>query len=59
MNDKEFSELKLRMTIIPQQVRWPDDFVHWQRLHAVANEARERLAKAYVRMDEIDCDAGS
>ena len=23
MNDKEFSELQLRATIVPQQVRWP------------------------------------
>jgi hypothetical protein len=42
MNDKEFSELKLRMAIVPQQARWPaPEFVHWQRLHAVADEARE------------------
>ena len=58
MNDKEFSELQLRMTIVPQQVRWPaPDYVHWQRLHAVADEARERVSKAYVQMDEIDRDA--
>jgi hypothetical protein len=55
MNDKEFSELQLRMAIVPQQVRWPaPDLVHWQRLHAVADEARERVSKAYAQMDEID-----
>jgi uncharacterized protein YfaS (alpha-2-macroglobulin family) len=55
MNDKEFAELQLRMTIVPQQARWPaPDFLHWQRLHAVANEARERMSKAYAQMDEID-----
>ena len=55
MNDKEFSELQLRMMIVPQQVRWPaPDFVQWQRLHAVADEARERVSKAYAQMDEID-----
>ena len=55
MNDKEFSELQLRMTIVPQQVRWPaPEFVHWQRLHAAADEARERVSKAYAQMDEID-----
>jgi len=55
MNDKEFSELKLRMTIVPQQARWPaPEFVHWQRLHAVADEARERVSKACAQMDEID-----
>jgi hypothetical protein len=43
------------MTIIPQQVKWPaPDLVHWQRLHAVADEARERVSKVYARMDEID-----
>lgn len=55
MNDKEFSELKLRMAIVPQQARWPaPNCVHWQRLHAVADEARERVSKACAQMDEID-----
>jgi hypothetical protein len=55
MNDKEFSELQLRAAIVPQQVRWPaPDFVHWQRLHEVVNEARHRVTKAYMQMDEID-----
>ena len=55
MTDKEFAELQLRMTIVPEQVRWPaPEYVHWQRLHEVANEARERVSKAYVQMDEID-----
>ena len=56
MNDREFSELQPRMTIVPQQVRWPaPEYVHWQRLHAVADEARDRVSKAYAQMDEIDC----
>jgi hypothetical protein len=55
MNDKEFSELQLRMAIVPQQARWPaPEFVHWQRLHAVADEARERVSKACAQMDKID-----
>jgi hypothetical protein len=58
MNDKEFSELELRATIVPQQVRWPaPEYLHWQRLHEAANEARERVSKAYMQMDEIDRDA--
>ena len=58
MNDKEFSELELRMQIVPQQARWPaPEYVHWQRLHAVADEARERVSKAYMSMDEIDRNA--
>ena len=58
MNDKEFSELQLRATIVPQQVRWPaPEHLHWQRLHEAANEARERVSKAYVQMDEIDRNA--
>ena len=49
MNDKEFSELQLRMTIVPQQVRWPaPEYLHWRRLHEVANEARERVSKFYA-----------
>ena len=55
MNDTEFFELQLRATIVPQQVRWPaPEYLHWQRLHEVANEARERVSKAYMQMDEID-----
>ena len=44
--------------IVPHQVGWPaPEHVHWQRLHEAANEARERLSKAYVQMDEIDRNA--
>ena len=51
-------ELKMRMTIVPQQVKWPaPDFVHWQWLHAVADEAHERVNKACAQMDEIDRNA--
>lgn len=58
MNDREFSELQLRMMIVPQQVRWPaPEYLHWQRLHEVANEARARVSKAYMQMDEIDRNA--
>ena len=57
MNDREYLELQLRMTIVPQQVRWPaPEHVHWQRLHEAADEARERASIAYMRMDEIDRD---
>ena len=56
MNDKEFFELELRATIVPQQVRWPaPEYLHWQRLHEAANEARERVSRAHTQMDEIDC----
>jgi hypothetical protein len=55
MDDKQFAELQLRAMIVPQQVRWPaPEYLHWQRLHEAANEARERVSKAYVQMDEID-----
>ena len=58
MNDKEFSELQLRMMIVPPQARWPaPEYLHWQRLHEAANEARQRVSKAYVQMDEIDRNA--
>jgi hypothetical protein len=58
MNDQEFFELQLRATIVPQQVRWPaPECVHWQRLHAAVDEARARVRKAYIQMDEIDRNA--
>ena len=58
MNEKDFFELELRAQIVPQQARWPaPEHVHWQRLHAVADEARERVSNAYMLMDEIDRNA--
>jgi hypothetical protein len=55
MDNKAFDELKMRMQIIPQQARWPvPDSVQWQRLHAVADEARERVSKSCAQMDAID-----
>ena len=58
MNDEEYSELKLRAMIVPKQASWPaPELVHWQRLHAAADEARERVSKAYMQMDEIDRNA--
>ena len=58
MNDKEYAELKLRAMIVPHQVRWPaPELLHWQKLHAVANEARERVSRAHTRMDEVDRNA--
>jgi hypothetical protein len=58
MSDKEFAELELRATICPGQCEWPKpEYVHWQKLHEAATEARERVKKAYMQMDEIDRDA--
>jgi hypothetical protein len=56
-NDKaeaEFRELELEAMIVPYQRGWPNDTLHWQRLHEAANEARARVRKAYMQMDEID-----
>jgi hypothetical protein len=33
------------------------DYLHWQRLHEAAHEARQRVSKAYKEMDEIDRNA--
>jgi hypothetical protein len=58
MSDKEFADLTLRATICPQQCEWPKpEYVHWQKLHEAVNEARERVSKAYMQMDEIDRNA--
>ena len=58
MNDREFAELELRATICPGQCEWPKpEKIVWQKLHAVPNEARERLSKVYAQMDEIDGNA--
>jgi hypothetical protein len=58
MSDREFAELELRAMICPQQCEWPKFDAHWQRLHAVPNEARERVSKAYTKMEEIDSNTG-
>ena len=58
MKDEEYNDLKLRMTIVPGKVRWPaPEYLHWQRLHEVVDEARERVRRAYAQMDEIDRNA--
>ena len=58
MNDQEFFELQLRATIVPQQVRWAaPKYLHWQRLHEAANEARARVRKFYTLADAIDRNA--
>jgi hypothetical protein len=55
MNDREFAELQLKATICPGQFEWPKpEYTHWQKLHAAANEARQRVREAYSAMDEID-----
>jgi hypothetical protein len=58
MSDKEFADLKLRATICPGQCEWPKpEYVHWQKQHEAVNEARERVNKVYLQMDEIDRNA--
>jgi hypothetical protein len=58
MSDKEFADLTLRATICPGQCEWPKtEYAHWQKLHEAANEARERVRKAYMQMDQIDRNA--
>jgi hypothetical protein len=59
MDDKTFSDLQIRSMICPRQPSWPaPEYLHWERLHEAANEARERVSKAYMQMDEIDGNAG-
>jgi hypothetical protein len=58
MSDKEFAELELRATICPGQCEWPKpEYIHWQRLHDAANEARARVSNFYTLADEIDRNA--
>jgi hypothetical protein len=58
MDDREFSKLHLRVTIVPEQARWPaPELIHWQKLHEAANEARSRVARFYRLADEIDRNA--
>ena len=55
MSDKEFAELELRATICPRQCSWPrSEYGHWPMLHEAANEARARVRKVSMHMDEID-----
>ena len=58
ISDEAFSDLELRVMIVPKQASWPaPELVHWQRLHAAADETREAVRTAYRRMDEIDRNA--
>lgn len=54
MSDRDFAELELRAAICPHQIRWPKDALHWRKLHEAADEARERVTRAFAAMDEID-----
>ena len=37
---------------------WPKtEYVHWQKLHEAADEARANVTKAYTEMDKIDRNA--
>jgi hypothetical protein len=54
MSDRDFDELEIRATIAPHSVKWPTQSLHWQRLHAVVDEARARVSRARTEMDEID-----
>ena len=57
MKDAEFNALKLKMSVIPEQVQWDEPrFDHWVALHAVADEARARVGTAYASMDAIEHD---
>jgi hypothetical protein len=48
MNDKEFFELQLRATIVPQQVRCPaPQYLHWQ------TPARRRQRSARAREQSL------
>ena len=46
MDDKQFDELKLRATVVPQAEQWPDDLLHWQRMKTAVTEARDRVRAA-------------
>ena len=55
MYDSEFDALHLKASIVPTQARWPEPQVlHWIKLHACADEARDRVAQAWAAMAEID-----
>jgi hypothetical protein len=57
MDDKTFAEHGLKLSICPSQARWPEPHVlHWQKLHATVDEARERVGQASAVFDAIDKD---
>ena len=56
--DDGFSDLELRVQIVPGQSKWPPpEFVHWQKLHAAADEARDRVAQTWAAFQAIESDA--
>jgi hypothetical protein len=57
MDDKAFTEHGLKLSICPTQARWPEPkVIHWAKLHAVPDEARDRVAQAWVALGAIDND---
>src|SRR5690348_1372851 len=57
MDDAEFNKLRLKMTIVPGQARWPaPNHIHWEKLHAVPDEARRRVNQAFEKMNAVEAD---
>lgn len=70
MNNTEFEAVQLKVLICPQQARWPRPDVEvtrkgetfamrggqWPKLHAVPEEARERVSEAFAEMEAIEAD---
>jgi hypothetical protein len=58
MDDREFTDHGLKLSICPAQTRWHEPkVIHWAKLHACADQARERVAQTWAAMDEIENDA--
>jgi len=39
MDDQEYNELLLRVSICPSMERWPHEYRHWALMRAAATEA--------------------
>jgi hypothetical protein len=56
MNDQEFSELAIAASIAPQQVDWPNDLSHWQRLNECVVAARAAVSKMQAAITKVEND---
>lgn len=54
MDDKAFNLLKLRTQLMPSQSRWPTETLHFIKMHAATDRARELVTQAYQQLAEID-----
>ena len=54
MKDTDFNLLELKTRLMPSQHKWPTETLHFIKLHAATDRARELVTQTYQQLAEID-----